>query len=121
MFRMAKVIVLGILFSSAVVADDDDWDEYRGYGHHHHRHHYYPVYQEDIVYVPEPVVEYAPVQPRYYAPPLSVNDYGYDQRTTQGLIGGMLGSVMGYELGRGDPLAAGIGAAAGAWFGNGGW
>ncbi len=127
MFRMAKIIIVGMLFSTAVLADDDDWGE-----HHHWRHHHgygYPVYREEIVYapqpiveyVPQPVVEYVPVQPRYYAPPPPppVGYYGYDQRSPQGLVGGMVGSAMGYELGRGDPLAAGIGAAAGAWFGNG--
>jgi hypothetical protein len=31
----------------------------------------------------------------------------------------LVGSAMGYEMGRGDPLAAGIGAAAGSWIGNG--
>lgn len=109
MFRMAKIVVIGLLFASPVFADDD-WDE-----------DYYPRYREEIVYVPERVVEYIPAQPRYYAPPPPppVSYYGYDQRSPQGLVGGMLGSVMGYELGRGDPLAAGIGAAAGAWMGNG--
>jgi len=31
----------------------------------------------------------------------------------------MVGSAMGYQLGNGDPIAAGIGAAAGALLGNG--
>lgn len=133
MFKMAQIIVLGLLLSSIAFADDDDWGEYRDHHHgHHHRQNYYPSYreevvympqrvvEEEIVYVPEQVVEYVPVQPRYYAPPPPpVNYYGYDQRSTQGLVGGMVGSVMGYEMGRGDPLAAGIGAAAGAWIGNG--
>jgi hypothetical protein len=35
------------------------------------------------------------------------------------LAGGVIGSVFGYELGGGDPLAAGLGAAAGSFFGNG--
>jgi uncharacterized protein YcfJ len=43
----------------------------------------------------------------------------YDQRSGTGLVGGMVGSAVGYEMGRGDPLAAGVGAAAGAWLGNG--
>lgn len=121
MFRMAKIVVIGLLLSSPVFADND-WGEGHHYGHHHHHGHgYYPRYREEIVYVPERVVEYVPVQPRYYAPPPPppVRYYGYDQRTPQGLVGGMLGSAMGYEMGRGDPLAAGIGAATGAWMGNG--
>jgi hypothetical protein len=31
----------------------------------------------------------------------------------------VIGSVFGYELGGGDPLAAGLGAAAGSFLGNG--
>jgi len=122
MFRMTKIIMLGLLLSSPAMADH--WhDHHHGHGgwrHHHHGHH--PRYREEIVYVPGRVVEYVPVQPRYYAPPppppVSYRPY-YDQRTPQGLVGGMVGSAMGYEMGRGDPLAAGIGAAAGAWLGNG--
>ncbi|MFA6164941.1 MAG: glycine zipper 2TM domain-containing protein, partial [Methylobacter sp.] len=37
----------------------------------------------------------------------------------QGLAGGVIGSVFGYELGSGDPLATGLGAAAGSFLGNG--
>ncbi|NOT84852.1 MAG: glycine zipper 2TM domain-containing protein, partial [Methylococcaceae bacterium] len=36
----------------------------------------------------------------------------------QGLAGGVVGSVFGYEMGRGDPVATGLGAAAGAFVGN---
>lgn len=123
MFRMAKIIILGLLFSSVALADDD-WGEHhhRHHGHHgHHGHEYYPAYTVERVYVPERVVEYVPVQQRYYAPPPPPPPvrYGYDQRSPQGLVGGMVGSAMGYEMGGGDPLAAGIGAAAGSWFGNG--
>lgn len=106
-------------FSTSSLLDDDDWGE-----HHHHRHHgheYYPAYSVERVYVPERVVEYVPVQQRYYAPPPPPPVRGgyYDQRSPQGLVGGLVGSAMGYEMGGGDPLAAGIGAAAGSWFGNG--
>jgi uncharacterized protein YcfJ len=34
------------------------------------------------------------------------------------LAGGVIGSVFGYELGSGDPIATGLGAAAGSFFGN---
>lgn len=122
MFKTAKIIFLALIFSSAALADDD-WDDRGGY----------PYYREEIIYAPPvvqyapppvvqyvapPVVEYVPVQPRYYTPP-PVSYYGYDQRSPQGLLGGLVGSAIGYEIGQGDPLAAGIGAAAGAWFGNG--
>lgn len=118
MFSMTKFVVIGVLFSSAVWADDDDWGERHHHGHHRHGHDYYPRYREEIVYVPQRVVEYVPAQPRYYAPP-PVSHYQYDQRSPQGLVGGVVGSAIGYQMGRGDPLGAGIGAAAGAWLGNG--
>lgn len=124
MIRLAIFTLLGLALSTPVMADSDWHDDYdHGHGHHHRHHHghdYYPRYREERIYVPERVVEYVPVQPRYYAPPPPpVNYYRYDQRSTQGLVGGMVGSAMGYEIGRGDPLAAGIGAAAGALLGNG--
>lgn len=124
MIRVIKIITLSLLFSSAALADDDDWDGYRGgYVREYYPAYYPPVapgyYREEIVYVPERVIEYVPVQPRYYAPPPPPPSYGYDQRSPQGLLGGVVGSVMGYEMGAGSPLATGIGGAAGAWLGNG--
>ncbi len=117
MFRMAKIIVLGLLVSSTAMADHGDWERH----HHHHRHHHRDYYPVERVYVPERVVEYVPVERRYYAPPPPPPvRYGYyDQRSPQGLVGGLMGSAMGYEMGGGDPLAAGFGAAAGSWLGNG--
>lgn len=126
MIEAAKAIILSCLISSAAFADD--WGHYREYGdhHHHHGHHHYyvadaPIYYErEFVYVPERVVEYIPVPQPYYAPPPPPVSYGYhDQRSPQGLAGGIVGSAMGYEMGRGDPIAAGIGAMAGSWLGNG--
>jgi len=107
MFRPTAIAVLALL-ASGIAWADDDWDDH------------YPGYYVERVYVPQPVVEYIPVQP-YYAPPPPPPSYGYYQPSTQGLVGGMLGSAVGYQLGYGDPLAAGLGAAAGAWLGNGGW
>lgn len=115
MFRSISLLVVGAMFSSMAIADDDR-DEHHHHRHHHHHGHGYPV---ERVYVPERVVEYVPVQPRYYAPPPPPRYGYYDQRSPQGLVGGLVGSAVGYEMGRGDPLAAGIGAAAGSWLGNG--
>jgi hypothetical protein len=124
-FYLIQISLIALLFSSSAFAwDDDDWG--RGYGHHgwghHHGHHgwgrpvvnnYYPQQQ---YYAPPPVY-YAPPQPQYYQQP----QY-YDNRSHQGLAGGVLGTVFGYELGNGHPLAAGVGAAAGSFLGNGmGW
>jgi hypothetical protein len=106
-----------ILFSPLSYADDDDWGHHgRGWGHHHHHHHdYYP--QPQIIYYQQPEVYYYQQPPvRYYQQP---RYSGYDQRSHQGLAGGVIGSVFGYELGNGDPLATGLGAAAGSFFGNG--
>jgi len=50
-------------------------------------------------------------QPRY-------SNY-QDPRSHQGLAGGVVGSVLGYEIGNGDPIATGLGAAAGSYLGNG--
>jgi len=125
MFRITTFLIAGLLFSSSAMADHREWREHHHRPHykhhHHHAHRYYPRYREEIVYVPGPVVQYVPARPRYYAPPPPPPVYynQYDRRTPQGLVGGMVGSAMGYQMGRGDPIAAGIGAAAGAWFGNG--
>ena len=120
MFSILKIIILILIFSSTAWADDD-WGRHR-HGHHHGHHHreHYPYYRRDIVYVPAPppVVQYVPVAPRYYAPP-PVSYYRYDQRSPTGLVGSIVGGAVGYEVGGGDPLAAGIGAAAGAIIGNG--
>lgn len=118
MFRKVMILTCGLLASSAAFADHGRHEGYHHHHHgHHHGHHYYPAYRERIVYAP-PVVQYVPAPPVYYAPP-APRYYGYDQRSAQGLLGGMVGSAVGYEMGRGDPLAAGLGAAAGAWIGNG--
>ncbi len=121
MFRLTTFLVAGLFLTSPAFADHREWGHGHHRHHHHHGHGHYPRYREEIVYVPGRVVEYVPVQPRYYAPPPPppVHYHRYDQRTPQGLVGGMVGSAIGYEMGRGDPLAAGFGAAAGAWFGNG--
>jgi hypothetical protein len=86
------------LFSPLSYADHDDWEG---------RDRYPPQQQ---AYYAQPPVNYYPPQPRYYR---------YDQRSHQGLAGSIIGNVLAYQLGSGDPLIAGLGAAAGAFFGNG--
>ena len=84
------------------------------HGHHHH-HDYYP--QPQINYYPAPQINYYPQpQVNYYQ---RQAQYSPDPRSHQGLAGGVIGSVFGYELGSGDPLATGLGAAAGSFLGNG--
>lgn len=129
MTNLIKIMLLGLLFTTTAMASGGH-DRGHGYGHHkqykHHHPHYRPYryyhppvervyYREEVRYYPEPIVAYAPV-PQYRAAPPRY-DY-YDRRTTTGLVGGALGGAVGYELGRGDPIAAGIGAAAGSLIGN---
>lgn len=131
MINSVKIILLGLMFTSTAMASGGH-DRGHGYGHHkhHHKHHHHPhyreyrayyppvervYYREEVRYYPERVVRYEAVPQYQPVPPR--HDY-YDRRTTGGLVGGALGSVVGYEIGRGDPIAAGIGAAAGSLIGN---
>jgi hypothetical protein len=105
-----------ILFSPLSYADSDSGHRGHGWGHHHH-------YDDDDYYV-QPQVNYYYQQPevRYYqAPPVRYYQQPQyaDPRSHQGLAGGVIGSVFGYEMGSGDPLATGLGAAAGSYLGNG--
>ncbi|WP_411728559.1 hypothetical protein [Methyloglobulus sp.] len=146
LLNLIQLTAVAVLFSSAAFADDGDWGGrgHHGWGHHggrhsghhgwgrhggHHGHHgwgrhggylrqqvnnYYPQPQANYYYQ-QPPVDYYPPQPQYYGG-------GYDGRSHQGLAGGVIGTVFGYELGNGHPLATGIGAAAGSFLGNGvGW
>ena len=106
MLKTTTLIAISLLISPVAAAGD------HGHHGHHHGHHHDHYVEVERVYYPERVVQYvpAPPAPRYNS---------YDQRSPQGLVGGALGSMAGYEMSRGDPLGAGIGAAAGAWIGNG--
>jgi hypothetical protein len=130
---MIQMIAVAALFSTAAFADDDDWggDGYgyprcdnNGWGGYPRQqvNNYYPQPQANYYYQQPPVAYYQP-QPQYYPPQPQYNNGGYyDNRSHQGLAGGVIGDVLGYELGNGNPLAAGIGAAAGSFLGNGvGW
>lgn len=100
---------------------DHGW---RHHGHHHHHHHDYYL-QPQINYYPQPQINYYPAPQINYYPQPQVNyyqrqaQYSEDPRSHQGLAGGVIGSVFGYELGSGDPIATGLGAAAGSFLGNG--
>jgi len=74
-----------------------------GHGEGHRKHHHQP---QQARYYPQPETRYYPQQPQ-------------DPRSHQGLAGGVVGSVLGYEIGKGDPIATGLGAAAGSYLGNG--
>lgn len=127
MLFIIQLMMAGMLCSASpfVFADNDHW------GHHHHHHYrevvrYYPrprpYVREVVKYYPQPrpyyreEVRYYPQPPRYVEPQ---HQSYHDPRSTQGLAGGVVGSVFGYQLGSGDPLATGLGAAAGSYLGNG--
>lgn len=115
-FFIIQLTAVAILFSPMLFAHDYDNGEHHGHGWgRHHHHHYYP---RPIVryYYPQPVIRYYPQpQVRYYPQP---SQYSYGQRSHQGLAGGVIGGVFGYELGNGDPIATGLGAAAGSFIAN---
>jgi len=97
MKKLLLILAASLFFSAASYADG------HGRGHHkHHRHH--PHDYDDRESYPEP---------RYYG-----SARYQDPRPHQGLAGGVVGSVLGYELGKGDPIATGLGAAAGSYLGN---
>jgi hypothetical protein len=102
MFRIITFVLCCLAFSSLTLADE-------GEHKHHHRHggHNYGPAERGYY---ERAPQYAPPPPRFN---------GYDQRSHQGLAGGVIGSVLGYELGAGNPIASGLGAAAGSYLGNG--
>lgn len=139
MIYFIQLTAIAMLFSSAAFADG--WGHH-GWGHHHHgwgHHRGHPGWgyggwnrggwggrtQVNNYYYPQPQPNYYYQQPpvNYYPPQPYYNGGGYyDNRSHQGLAGGVIGTVFGYELGNGHPLAAGIGAAAGSFLGNGvGW
>jgi len=103
MFRIITLALFCLAFSSLTIADEG---EHEHHGHHGGRH--YGAGERDYYYERAP--RYAPPPPRYSS---------YDQRSHQGLAGGVIGSVLGYELGAGSPIASGLGAAAGSYLGNG--
>ena len=121
-----------ILYSSISYADNGrGWGSHgrghHGWGHHgHHHEHYYPrpqvnyYYAEPRVhYYPQPQVHYYPQPQAEYYPPQPQRQRYQDHRSTQGLAGGVIGSVFGYQMGSGDPVVTGLGAAAGSYLGNG--
>ena len=86
------VTVTLIVFSTFTVASE---------GEHHKRHHENRGHH------------YQSGNNGYYPQPHQ------DPRSTQGLAGGVVGSVLGYQLGNGDPIVTGLGAAAGSYLGTG--
>ncbi len=99
-FVLIQLVALVAVYSSSSYASGGG----HGKGHHKNKHHQYQ--NEESRYYPQPETRYYPPQPQ-------------DPRSHQGLAGGVVGSVLGYEIGKGDPIATGLGAAAGSYLGNG--
>jgi hypothetical protein len=123
MKKIACLLQMTLALSTYSGLSMADGEHHRhGHGHHHREYGYYP--QPAPGYYAQPAPNYyqqpAPVyyqepRPQYYQQP----QYQPDPRSHQGLAGGVIGSVLGYEIGSGDPIAAGLGAAAGSFLGNG--
>ena len=98
---LIQLIAMIALSSSTTYASGGHGNGHgKGHSKHHHKH-YYPQPVERVYYQPQP----------HYPQPV-------DRRSTEGLVGGALGSAVGYHVGNGNPIAAGVGAAAGAYLGN---
>ena len=104
MFRITTLALFCLVFSSLTLAHEG---EHEHHGHHHGHRNYRPVEHDYYERAPQ------------YAPPPPPGYNSYDPRSHQGLAGGVIGSVLGYELGAGNPIASGLGAAAGSYLGNG--
>ena len=145
MKKLLFLLPLTIMLATNASTSFADRDHHRHRQHHRHDHDYghdhsygyYPkervYYRKTVRYYPRPMPRYYPQpapgyypqpeheyyqrpEPRYYQQPQS---YYQDPRSHQGLAGGVIGSVFGYQIGNGDPVAAGLGAAAGSFIGNG--
>jgi hypothetical protein len=93
---LIRLTAMVIIYSSSSYASGGG----HGEGHRKHHHHHEDRY-------------YSQPETRYYSQPPQ------DPRSHQGLAGGVVGSVLGYEFGKGDPIVTGLGAAAGSYLGNG--
>jgi len=98
LFVLIKLTAIVAVYSFSSYAFGD------GHGEGHRKHHH--GYSQEGRYYPQPEARYYPQEPQ-------------DPRSHQGLAGGVVGSVLGYEIGNGNPVAAGLGAAAGSYLGNG--
>jgi hypothetical protein len=120
-----QLIVLITVYSTVAKADDDDWDD--DYVPPPQVNYYYPAppvtnyYPQPQVnnYYPQPIVNNYYQQPPVYNYPPQPSYYGRRMPSAQGLAGSVIGDVIGYELGGGNPVTSGLGAAVGAILGNG--
>ncbi|MFA5982690.1 MAG: hypothetical protein WC782_01630 [Methylococcaceae bacterium] len=98
-----SVLTATLLLSNVAYAEGK-----HGHGHAYGHHKNHGEHEQEY---------YAPSQPNHYYPEQH-RSAPSDQRSTEGLLGGAVGSALGYQIGNGDPVASGLGAAAGAYLGN---
>lgn len=112
---MKKILILLQIFAVALsfagAAEASGGHPGKAKGHYKHRH----GHIDEVVhyYVPAP-----PPAPAYYPAPQPYRQPAPDRRSTSGLAGSVVGGALGYQVGNGNPLAAGVGAAAGSLIGN---
>lgn len=105
-----QIFAVALVYAGAADASGGHGKKKGHYKKHGHRgevvHYYAPA--------PAPAPRYysAPAPQPYYAPPAP------DRRSTSGLAGSVVGGALGYQVGNGNPIAAGVGAAAGSLIGN---
>jgi len=105
---LLQIIAVGLAYAGTADASG---------GHGKHKGHYKHGHRDEVVhyYVP------APPPARYYSAPAPQPYYpapAPDRRSTSGLAGSVVGGALGYQVGNGNPIAAGVGAAAGSLIGN---
>jgi hypothetical protein len=114
---MKKILILLQIFAVAMsfagVAEASGGHPGKAKGHYKHKHRH----RVDVVH------HYVPVAPAHYYPapvpaPQPYRHPAPDRRSTSGLAGSVVGGALGYQVGNGNPLAAGVGAAAGSLIGN---
>jgi hypothetical protein len=118
---MKKLLILFHVFAVALswagTADASGGHRGKAKGHYKHRH----AHRDEVVHYYVPVAP--PPAPAHYYPapvpaPQPYRQPTPDRRSTSGLAGSVVGGALGYQVGNGNPLAAGVGAAAGSLIGN---
>jgi hypothetical protein len=116
---MKKLLTLFQIFAVALsfagIAEASGGHPGKAKGHYKHKH------RKEVVHYYVPVAP-APAPQHYYPAPVPApqpyRQPAPDRRSTAGLAGSVVGGALGYQVGNGHPLAAGVGAAAGSLIGN---
>jgi hypothetical protein len=110
-----QIFTVALSFSGIAEASGGHPGKAKGHYKHKHRH------RDEVVHYYVPVAPPPPAAHYYPAPVPAPQPYRHpapDRRSTSGLAGSVVGGALGYQVGNGHPLAAGVGAAAGSLIGN---